>query len=121
MPRRGLRVQSEFAAPKHGSETSMVKGYGYDRFPIDGELGVFMHGGPSERPESTVVGNMLVGPVIEKALSLPEVTDFNSDETVTTGHHYKTILGLAPEILAAIQGGKLKQVFVVAGWLVVDI
>jgi len=48
-------------------------------------------------------------------LSLPEVTGFDSDATVTTGHHYKTILGLAPEILQAIQGGQLKQVFVVAG------
>jgi hydroxylamine reductase len=47
-------------------------------------------------------------PVIEKTLSLPKVTNFDSEETVTTGHHYKTILGLAPEILEAIQGGKLK-------------
>ncbi|HDZ21271.1 hypothetical protein LCGC14_0181710 [marine sediment metagenome] len=74
-----IRVQSEFAAPKHGSETSMVNGYGYDRFPIDGELGVFMHGGPSERPESTIVGNMLVGPVIEKAL---DVTRFEIGDRI---------------------------------------
>jgi hydroxylamine reductase len=53
--------------------------------------------------------------VIEKTLSLPEVTNFTSDETLTTGHHYKTILGLAPQILDAIQAGQLKQVFVVAG------
>lgn len=64
---------------------------------------------------ATKIENEDFAPVIEKALSLPEVTDFNSDETVTTGHHYKTILGLAPQILEAIQGGKLKQVFVVAG------
>ncbi len=55
------------------------------------------------------------GPIIEKALSLPEVTGFDSDATITTGHHYKTILGLAPEILDAIKTGKLKHVFVVAG------
>ncbi len=53
--------------------------------------------------------------VIQKALSLPDVTNFTSDKTVTTGHHYKTILGLAPQILEAFQTGKLKQVFVIAG------
>ncbi len=74
-----VRVQSEFAAPKHGSETAMVKGYGYDRFPIDEEFGVFMHGGPGERPESTVVGNMLVGRVTEKA---PDVTRFEIGDRV---------------------------------------
>jgi threonine dehydrogenase-like Zn-dependent dehydrogenase len=74
-----IRVQSEFAAPKHGTETAMVKGYGYDRNPIDWELGVFMHGGPSERPESTAVGNMVVGPVIEKA---PDVTEFEIGDRI---------------------------------------
>ena len=53
--------------------------------------------------------------VIEKALSLPDVTNFTSDATLTTGHHYQTILGLAPQILEALKTGKLKQVFVVAG------
>ncbi len=64
---------------------------------------------------ATKIENDDFGPVIEKALSLPDVTNFNSDETITTGHHYKTILGLAPQIIDAIKSGKLKQVFVVAG------
>ncbi len=46
--------------------------------------------------------------VIEKTLSLPEVTNFTSDETLTTGHHYKTILGLAetqPDIVFIVVNG----------------
>ncbi len=54
-------------------------------------------------------------PVIEKALSLPEVTGFESNATLTTGHHYKTILSLAPQIIEAIQQGKISQFSVVAG------
>ncbi|SKB73850.1 hydroxylamine reductase [Malaciobacter marinus] len=41
--------------------------------------------------------------------------DLNEDTTLVTGHHYKTILTLAPQILDAIKGGKIKQFFVVAG------
>ncbi len=64
---------------------------------------------------ATKIENDDFGPVIEKALSLPDVTNFNSDETVTTGHHYKTILGMASEIVEAVQSGKLRWFFVVAG------
>lgn len=53
--------------------------------------------------------------VIEQTLALPDVTNFNSDETLTTGHHYKTILSLAPQVLEAVQSGKIKQFFVIAG------
>ncbi len=53
--------------------------------------------------------------LIEKTLSLPDVDGFNSNETLVTGHHYKTILTLAPQILDAINSGKISQFFVVAG------
>lgn len=53
--------------------------------------------------------------LIEKTLACPDVTGFDSDETLTTGHHYKTVLGLAPQILEAVQGGKIKKFFVIAG------
>jgi hydroxylamine reductase len=53
--------------------------------------------------------------VIEKTLSLPDVVAFNSDDTLTTGHHYKTVLSLAPQILEAVKGGKIKEFFVIAG------
>ena len=48
-------------------------------------------------------------------MSLPDVEGFVSDESLTTGHHYKTILTLAPQILDAINSKKIRQFFVVAG------
>ncbi|MDD2383945.1 MAG: hydroxylamine reductase [Sulfurospirillaceae bacterium] len=53
--------------------------------------------------------------VIAQTLALPDVTGFDSAETLVTGHHYKTILGLAPQILEAVQAGKISQFFVIAG------
>ena len=53
--------------------------------------------------------------MIAQTLSLPDITGFDSEETLVTGHHYKTILGLAPQILEAVKGGKISQFFVIAG------
>ncbi|MGK5506650.1 hydroxylamine reductase [Brevibacillus formosus] len=53
-------------------------------------------------------------PLIEKALSLPEVS-IESDLTLTTGYHHKTVLGIAPEIVQAVKEGKIKRFFVIAG------
>ena len=53
--------------------------------------------------------------LIEKTLATPEIKNFNSDEYLTTGHHYKTMLTLAPRILEAVEAGNLKHFFVVAG------
>jgi hydroxylamine reductase len=53
--------------------------------------------------------------VIAQTLALPDITGFESDETLVTGHHYKTILGLAPQILEAVKAGKISQFFVIAG------
>lgn len=46
-----------------------------------------------------------------------ECEDSNMSEnlTLTTGHHYKTILTLAPQILEAVAEGKIKKFFVIAG------
>lgn len=44
-----------------------------------------------------------------------EDTDMDDGLTLTTGHHYKTILTLAPQILKAVQDGKIRQFFVIAG------
>lgn len=52
--------------------------------------------------------------LIEKTLAC-EDTNMNEELTLTTGHHYKTILTLAPQILDAIKSGKIKQFFVIAG------
>ena len=53
--------------------------------------------------------------LIEKTLALPDVTGFETDETLQTGHNHKTILTMAPQILEAIGSGKIKNFFVVAG------
>lgn len=53
-------------------------------------------------------------PLIEKALSLPEV-QMESDETLSTGFHHETVIGLAPEIIEAVKEGKIKRFFVIAG------
>ncbi|MBB5021246.1 hydroxylamine reductase [Desulfurispira natronophila] len=53
-------------------------------------------------------------PLINKALELPE-TNWQSDETVVTGHHHSVILSLAPQIVEAVKGGKIRRFFVIAG------
>ena len=52
--------------------------------------------------------------LIEKTLSC-EDTKMNDDLTLTTGHHYKTILTMAPQILEAIESKKISKFFVIAG------
>ncbi len=44
-----------------------------------------------------------------------EDTVMTENLTLTTGHHYKTILTLAPQILDAVKAGKIRQFFVIAG------
>jgi hydroxylamine reductase len=53
-------------------------------------------------------------PLIEKALSLPEA-DMQSEETLTTGFHHQTVIGIAPEIVNAVKAGKIRRFFVIAG------
>jgi hydroxylamine reductase len=53
--------------------------------------------------------------IIAQTLTLPNVDNFQSTETLNTGHHYKTLLTLAPQVLDAVQSGKIKQFFVIAG------
>lgn len=53
--------------------------------------------------------------VIAQTLELPDAEGFDSNETVMTGHSFKTILSLAPQILDAVSTGKIKDFFVIAG------
>ncbi|MCE5168468.1 hydroxylamine reductase [Paenibacillus profundus] len=53
-------------------------------------------------------------PLIERALALP-AADVDSVQTLTTGYHHETVLGLAPEIIQAVKDGKIKHFFVIAG------
>lgn len=52
--------------------------------------------------------------LIEKTLQC-EDTNMDDNLSLVTGHHYKTILTLAPQILQAIEEGKIRQFFVIAG------
>lgn len=53
-------------------------------------------------------------PLIQKTLTCKE-TNIDTSLTLTTGHHYKTILTLAPQILEAVAQGKIRKFFVIAG------
>jgi len=52
--------------------------------------------------------------LIEKTLEC-EDTVMDDKLSLVTGHHYKTILTLAPQILEALQAKKIRQFFVIAG------
>jgi hydroxylamine reductase len=62
----------------------------------------------------TPIENNDFSELIEKTLAC-EDTVMEENLTLSTGHHYKTILTLAPQILEAVQAGKIKQFFVIAG------
>ena len=53
-------------------------------------------------------------PLINRALELPEA-NIESDETLVTGFHHQTVIGLAPEIIQAVKDKKIKRFFVIAG------
>ncbi|HWO96244.1 MAG TPA: hydroxylamine reductase [Bacillus sp. (in: firmicutes)] len=53
-------------------------------------------------------------PLIKRTLQLPEA-NIESEETLTTGFHHETIIGLAPEIIQAVKEGKIQRFFVIAG------
>ncbi|NRD80531.1 hydroxylamine reductase [Bacillus sp. BRMEA1] len=53
-------------------------------------------------------------PLIERALELPEAS-IDSEDTLLTGFHHQTVLGLAPEVIDAVKAGKIKRFFVIAG------
>jgi hydroxylamine reductase len=53
-------------------------------------------------------------PIINRALELSEA-HIESDETLVTGFHHETVLGIAPEVIEAVKAGKIKRFFVIAG------
>ncbi|BAK71963.1 hydroxylamine reductase [Arcobacter sp. L] len=66
---------------------------------------------------STPIENYDFTALIERTLACPDANgiDLNENTTLVTGHNYKTVLTLAPQILKAIEERKIKQFFVVAG------
>ncbi|MDX8366492.1 hydroxylamine reductase [Cytobacillus sp. IB215665] len=53
-------------------------------------------------------------PLIDRALQLPDA-NIESEQTLVTGFHHETVLGLAPEVIQAVKDGKIKRFFVIAG------
>ncbi len=64
--------------------------------------------------ESKEIRDFDFSPVIELAKTLPKV-NIDSDATVTTGHSWSAILDSPETISSAIQDGKIRKVFIIAG------
>ncbi|MGE5507940.1 MAG: hydroxylamine reductase [Chitinophagales bacterium] len=54
-------------------------------------------------------------PVIEKALSLPELPDAPGETTLVTGFSDTNLLPLADKLIAAVKAGKIRHFFLVGG------
>ena len=76
-----VRVASEFAAAKHGTEMAFYKGYAHPRGRFDAQLGAYdpTPAGDPYGPRGFGVGNMTVGPVVEVG---PEVTSLAEGDRV---------------------------------------
>jgi len=53
-------------------------------------------------------------PLIQKALSLPKLTE-KTGKTLTTGFHHTAVLGLADKIVDAVKTGKIRHFFLIGG------
>lgn len=63
---------------------------------------------------TNIIGNDFT-PLINKTLQCQDISGFESQEVLSTGHHYESILPLAPAILQAVKEGKIARFFVIAG------
>jgi len=64
---------------------------------------------------ATKIENDNFEPLIQRTLQCEDADGWDADTVLSTGHHYKTILTLAPQILQALSEGKIRQFFVIAG------
>jgi hydroxylamine reductase len=55
------------------------------------------------------------GELIQTAMELSQIQGFDSEATITTGHHYLSLLDSAPDILEAVNKGLIRRFFVIAG------
>ncbi|MBT9137264.1 MAG: Hydroxylamine reductase [Firmicutes bacterium] len=53
-------------------------------------------------------------PLIQKALSLPMLSE-RADKALTTGFHHSAVLGLAGQIVDAVKSGKIQHFFLIGG------
>lgn len=65
-------------------------------------------------PGAAHIENRDFRPIIQKALSLPKLSE-HTDGTLTTGFHHTAILGLADKIVSAVKSGELRHFFLIGG------
>jgi len=53
-------------------------------------------------------------PLIDKALSLPELPETNGKK-IMTGFHHTAILGIADKVISAVKAGKIRRFFLIGG------
>jgi hydroxylamine reductase len=71
--------------------------------------------GPARLPEVAHIAGYDYTPVIEKAKSLPELTEESGDVILTTGYSKSVILSLADKIKQLVEAGKIRHFFLVGG------
>jgi len=71
--------------------------------------------GPAKLPGVKHIDGYDYSEVIEKALSLPPLSDSPGDVTLTTGFSLKAILPLADKIKSLVEAGKIRHFFLVGG------
>lgn len=75
-----VRIRSEYAAAKHGTEMAFFKGYVRQHGPLNKEYSLFLPGQPYD-PYPFRVGNMVVGTVVESG---PGVSNLSIGDRVLT-------------------------------------
>ena len=65
-------------------------------------------------PGVSHIENRDFNPLIQKALSLPKLSE-TTGKTFTTGFHHSAILGLADKIVDAVKAGKIRRFFLIGG------
>jgi len=71
--------------------------------------------GPAKLPGVKHIPGYDYSAVIEKALSLPELSDRPGDVTLTTGYSLSTLLSLKDKIKSLVESGKIRHFFLVGG------
>jgi threonine dehydrogenase-like Zn-dependent dehydrogenase len=97
-----VRVRTDYAAAKHGTEAAMVRGYGAARGPWDGGLRLFDRSRGGAGGISVPVGNMFVGTVTEAGSS---VTGIGLGDRVLGYGHFSDTHTVEASSLRAIPDG----------------
>ncbi len=71
--------------------------------------------GPAKLPGVKHIPGYDYSAVIEKALSLPELSDQPGEVTLTTGYSLSTLLSLKDKIKSLVEVGKIRHFFLVGG------